>query len=58
MLGIIDFKNGKILKKFNIEEKLCYYADIADIEEKEKKINKINKNIVIYNKIDIFSIDI
>ena len=56
MLGLIELKTGKILKKFNVEEKLCNCADILSHEEENK--NKLNKNILILNLYNIYNLDI
>ena len=56
MLGLIELKSGKILKKFSIDEKLCYYADIGTQAEEDK--NKLNKNILILNLYNMYNLDI
>ena len=56
MLGLIELKTGKILKKFSIDGKLCNYADI--VQEGEENKNKLNKNILILNSYNIFSLDL
>ena len=56
MLGLIELKTGKILKKFNVDENLCNYIDIINKEEENK--NKLNKNIFILNLYNIYNLDI
>ena len=56
MLGLIELKSGKILKKFDVDEKFCNYADICSLIEEDK--NKLNKNVLILNVYNIYNLDI
>ena len=56
MLGLIELKSGKILKKFDVDEKFCNYADICSLIEEDK--NKINKNVLILNVYNIYNLNI
>ena len=56
MLGLIELKTGKILKKFNVDENFCNYIDILNKDDENK--NKLNKNILILNLYNIYNLDI
>ena len=56
MLGLIELKSGKILKKFDVDEKFCNNADICSLIEEDK--NKLNKNVLILNVYNIYNLDI
>ena len=58
-LGIIEFKSGKILKEFDVDDKICFHIDICEQnEDEEEKKDKLNKNILILNQNNIFLLDI
>ena len=56
-LGIIEIKCGKILKEFDVDEKICFYINILDIDDEGEK-NKLNKNILILNQNNIYILEI
>ena len=57
-LGIIEFKTGKILKEFYVDEQICFYVNISDKDNDQTEKNKLNKNILILNENNILSLDI
>ena len=55
-LGLIEFKKGKILKKFYLEDEICIDADIC--ESANKRDGKINKDIVVMNQLFVYALDL
>ena len=57
-LGIIELKNGKILKELYVDDQICFYVNISDKDNDQTEKNKLNKNILILNESNILSLDI